>query len=67
MSEDAAHGVVDPEGRVHGVENLYVVGASVFPGAGFANPTLTVVALSLRLGVDLAPPRSRAAASAGPA
>ncbi|MDZ4675863.1 MAG: FAD-dependent oxidoreductase [Gemmatimonadota bacterium] len=49
MSEDPADGVVTPSCRVHGVENLYVAGASVFPTAGFANPTLTAVALTLRL------------------
>jgi choline dehydrogenase-like flavoprotein len=42
-------GVVSPECRVFGYENLYVAGASVFPTAGFANPTLTIVALSRRL------------------
>ncbi len=53
MSLDAGSGVVNPDGRVHGTENLYACGASVFPTAGFANPTLTVVALALRLGVQL--------------
>ena len=42
-------GVVDPHGHAFGLENLYMVGASVFPTAGFANPTLTIVALALRL------------------
>ena len=46
---DPELGVVDEQLRIHGVENLYVVGSSVFPTAGFANPTLTIVALSLRL------------------
>ena len=49
MSADPRHGVVDPDGCVHGVENLYVAGASTFPTAGFANPALTIVALALRL------------------
>jgi choline dehydrogenase-like flavoprotein len=42
-------GVVDEHGRVHGVENLWIAGNSVFPAVGFANPTLTIVALALRL------------------
>jgi len=49
MARDPRNGVVDAEGRVHGTRNLFVAGASVFPTAGFANPTLTVVALALRL------------------
>lgn len=53
MSADPRDGVVDAQGRVHGVENLYVAGASVFPTAGFANPTLTIVALALRLAQHL--------------
>ena len=53
MSLDAGSGVVDPTGRVHGTANLYVCGASVFPTAGFANPTLTIVALALRLASHL--------------
>ena len=53
MTSDAAHGVVDADCRVHGVENLYVAGASVFPTAGFANPVLTIVAMAERLGDHL--------------
>jgi choline dehydrogenase-like flavoprotein len=49
MSTDPRKGVVDPDGRVHTLENLYVAGSSVFPTAGYANPTLTIVALALRL------------------
>ena len=45
--------VVDADLRVHGYENLYVVGSSVFPSGGFANPTVTIVALALRLGDHL--------------
>ena len=49
MHRDPARGVVDPDCRVHGVGNLYVAGSSVFPTVGAANPTLTIVALALRL------------------
>jgi choline dehydrogenase-like flavoprotein len=49
MADDPARGVVDRDCRVHGVAGLYVAGSSVFPTGGFANPTLTIVALSLRL------------------
>jgi choline dehydrogenase-like flavoprotein len=49
MSDDPAKGVVNADGRVHGVENLYVAGSSVFPTSGAGNPTLTIVALALRL------------------
>jgi len=49
MHTDPRQGVVDENSRVHGVENLFVAGSSIFPTAGFANPTLTVVALALRL------------------
>ena len=49
MSVDAQRGVVDANCRVHGIANLYVAGSSVFPTSGSANPTLTIVALTLRL------------------
>jgi choline dehydrogenase-like flavoprotein len=49
MSHDPRHGVVDPDGRLHGVPNVFVAGSSVFPTSGLANPTLTIVALALRL------------------
>jgi choline dehydrogenase-like flavoprotein len=54
MDDDPTRGVVDRHGRVHDVENLYVVGSATFPTPGWANPTLTVVALALRLGDHLA-------------
>lgn len=41
--------VVDANCKVHGVANLYMAGASVFPTSGCANPTFTIVALSIRL------------------
>ncbi len=49
MAEDPRQGVVDPDCRVHGMRNLYVAGSSVFPTSGYANPTMTIVALTLRL------------------
>jgi choline dehydrogenase-like flavoprotein len=49
LHDDPALGVCDRNARVHGMDNLYVAGASLFPTAGFANPTLTIVALTLRL------------------
>jgi choline dehydrogenase-like flavoprotein len=49
MSVDPRQGVVDADCRVHGIANLYVAGSSVFPTVGWANPTLTLVALALRL------------------
>ncbi|SEM40210.1 Choline dehydrogenase [Pseudoxanthomonas sp. GM95] len=49
MHDDPRSGVVDRDGRVHGVDNLFVTGSAVFPSGGYANPTLTIVALSLRL------------------
>lgn len=49
MSDDPKQGVVDANARVHGIANLFVAGSSVFPTSGWANPTLTIVALSLRL------------------
>ena len=49
MHDDPKRGVVDANGRVHGIDNLYVAGSSVFPTSGAANPTLTIVALAIRL------------------
>jgi choline dehydrogenase-like flavoprotein len=49
MSDDPRRGVVDRNGRVHGMSNLYLAGSSVFPTAGSGNPTMLIVALTLRL------------------
>lgn len=49
MHEDPSQGVVDAHCRVHGIGNLYVAGSAVYPTAGTANPTLTLIALTLRL------------------
>ena len=49
MASAPQFGVVDPECRVFGCENLYIAGSAVFPTASFVNPTLTIVALAYRL------------------
>jgi len=67
MSDDPATGVVDRDCRVHGMQNLYVGGSSVFASPGFQNPTYTIVQLALRLGDHLAEtiPATPAPAAAG--
>jgi len=49
MSDSPQSGVVDRNCRVHGTKNLFVAGSSVFTTGGSANPTMTIVALALRL------------------
>jgi choline dehydrogenase-like flavoprotein len=49
MSVSPDDGIVDPDCRFHAVDNLYAAGSAVFPTSGYANPTLTIVALALRL------------------
>jgi choline dehydrogenase-like flavoprotein len=49
MHDDPRRGVVDRHCAVHGLSNLYIAGSSVFPTVGRANPTLTIVALAIRL------------------
>jgi choline dehydrogenase-like flavoprotein len=76
MGLNPRRSVVDPDGLVHGLSNLYITGSSVFPTGGHANPTLTLVALALRLadhlqtavlpkttGTDLTPDRPLAHSS----
>jgi choline dehydrogenase-like flavoprotein len=53
MSADPKRGVVDANCQVHGVDNLFVAGSSVFPTSGAANPTYTILALALRLSEHL--------------
>ena len=53
MSDDPKNGVVDAQGQVYGVSNLYVAGSSVFPTYGSSNPTMNLLALTLRLGDHL--------------
>ena len=49
MSAAPEDGIVDINSRLHRVDNLYIAGSAVFPTGGYANPTLTIVALALRL------------------
>ena len=49
MNNDYKKGVVDNHCKVHGISNLYILGSSIFPVSGHANPTFTIVAMSLRL------------------
>jgi choline dehydrogenase-like flavoprotein len=49
MHSDPSRGVVDTQCRVHGTRNVYVASSSVFPTAGHAAPTITIVALAIRL------------------
>ena len=60
MARNPDQGVVNVDGKVHSMENLYIAGSSVFPTFGFANPTLTIVALTVRLASHL---RSRLAST----
>lgn len=53
MGFDEATGVVNRHNRVFGLDNLFVSGACTFPTSGTANPTNTVVALTLRLAEHL--------------
>ncbi|HYG29335.1 MAG TPA: GMC family oxidoreductase [Allosphingosinicella sp.] len=65
MAEDPHRGVTDGRTRVHGIGNLYVAGSSLFPTSGWANPTLTIVALALRTADEVSRALGRPAAVAG--
>jgi len=54
MSSSPSQGVVDTNLRLHDVPNLYAAGSAVFPTFGHVNPTMNLMALSLRLGDHLA-------------
>ncbi len=64
MGTDPGSSVVDARCRIHGMENLWIASAAVFPTSSQANPTLTVVALALRLAAQL---RTAVAVDRGPA
>jgi choline dehydrogenase-like flavoprotein len=53
MGTDVRTSVVNADCQVHSVSNLFVAGSAVFPTSSQANPTLTLIALSLRLGDTL--------------
>lgn len=49
FAHDPKDGVADADGRIHDMENLYVASSALFPRYGYSNPTLTIVALAIRL------------------
>jgi choline dehydrogenase-like flavoprotein len=59
MGSDPATSVVDPWGKAHDIDNLYVVDGSVFVTAGGVNPTNTISALALRFADGLVERRAR--------
>ena len=66
MAETTDEGVVDKNLRVFGTENLYVCSNAAFPTCAAVNPTLTLVAMSMRLADYLSPlPPHRLIAAAG--
>ena len=58
MGDSPTTSVTDRNAKLHGVANVYVSGSSLFPTVGYANPTLTIVALGLRLADHLRPSSS---------
>ena len=54
MGDSPRSSVVDRNCRVHDLANLYIAGSAVFPTTGYANPTLTIVAIAARLAAHLA-------------
>ena len=54
MADSLENGVVNADCKIFGIENGYVTGSSVFPTGGYANPTLSIVALAIRLAENLA-------------
>lgn len=58
MGSDPRASVVDAQGRVHGIDNLYVAGSGTFPTEGGVNPTFTLLALALRMARHIQTDRS---------
>ena len=63
MHDNPRYGVVDTDCRVHGMENLYISGGSVFPTSSSAMVTMNIVALSVRLAHHLSSKLSRTASN----
>lgn len=61
---DAGSSVVDPNGRVHGLQGVYVADGSILPRISRVNPSLTIYAWGLRVGDLIADAARREAASA---
>ena len=61
---DPVQSAVDPDGRVHGLQALYVADGSILPRSSRVNPSLTIYAWALRLADKLAPQLAAAAAPA---
>jgi choline dehydrogenase-like flavoprotein len=53
MGTSPVHSVVDANCTVHGMPNLHIAGSSVFTTSGWANPTLSLLALAHRLAAHL--------------
>jgi choline dehydrogenase-like flavoprotein len=53
MASTTRYGVVDPTCAVFGLPNLFIASSAVFPTSGYANPTLTIVAVAVRLAKQL--------------
>ena len=49
MSQSPKTGVVDRDCKIHDIDNLFIASSSVFPTGGYSNPTLTTIALTIRL------------------
>lgn len=65
MGSSELSGVVDGNCRVFGLPNLFLASSAVFPTSGHANPTLTIVALAVRLGAHLRAALEEAPAQTG--
>jgi choline dehydrogenase-like flavoprotein len=60
MATKSDEGIVDSDCKAYALDNLYIAGSSVFPTAGYVNPTLTLVALAFRLADHLKTLHARA-------